>query len=115
MWRLLKEYGASECFERVLRWRICHQPGHPRDRYWSLSVFLLSFKTSWVPPTGIVNIAILIAGLIYLLGPVLSESMATREKEIQQDWMQLARAAGRLQIQSVKLATTGLDWQPIWS
>mmetsp|Transcript_3337 Transcript_3337/g.8323 ORF Transcript_3337/g.8323 Transcript_3337/m.8323 type:complete len:237 (+) Transcript_3337:70-780(+) len=38
-----------------------------------------------IPETGIVNIAILIAGLIYLLGPVLSESMATREKEIQQD------------------------------
>mmetsp|Transcript_48702 Transcript_48702/g.115739 ORF Transcript_48702/g.115739 Transcript_48702/m.115739 type:complete len:236 (-) Transcript_48702:111-818(-) len=38
-----------------------------------------------IPETGVVNIAILIAGLIYLLGPVLSESMATREKEIQQD------------------------------
>eukprot|EP00403_Amphidinium_massartii_P033207 CAMPEP_0178447166 /NCGR_PEP_ID=MMETSP0689_2-20121128/41230_1 /TAXON_ID=160604 /ORGANISM="Amphidinium massartii, Strain CS-259" /LENGTH=231 /DNA_ID=CAMNT_0020072115 /DNA_START=84 /DNA_END=776 /DNA_ORIENTATION=- len=38
-----------------------------------------------IPETGVVNIAILIAGLIYLLGPVLSESMSTREKEIQQD------------------------------
>jgi len=38
-----------------------------------------------IPETGIVNIAVLIAGLIYLLGPLLSESMATREKEIQTD------------------------------
>merc|ERR1712039_1169876 len=38
-----------------------------------------------IPETGVVNIAVLIAGLIYLLGPLLSESMATREKEIQTD------------------------------
>merc|ERR1711920_717128 len=38
-----------------------------------------------IPETGIVNIAVLIAGLLYLLGPPLSESMATREKEIQGD------------------------------
>ncbi|CAK0818198.1 unnamed protein product [Prorocentrum cordatum] len=38
-----------------------------------------------IPETGIVNIAVLIAGLLYLLGPLLSESMATREKEIQGD------------------------------
>merc|ERR1712187_326346 len=38
-----------------------------------------------IPETGIVNIAVLIAGLVYLLGPLLSESMSTREKEIQQD------------------------------
>jgi len=38
-----------------------------------------------IPETGIVNIAVLIAGLIYLLGPLLSESMASREKEIQTD------------------------------
>lgn len=38
-----------------------------------------------IPETGIVNIAVLIAGLVYLLGPLLSESMATREKEIQGD------------------------------
>merc|ERR1712060_605364 len=31
------------------------------------------------------NIVVLIAGLLYLLGPLLSESMATREKEIQGD------------------------------
>merc|ERR1712190_27535 len=35
--------------------------------------------------TGIVNIAVLIAGLVYLLGPILSESMASREKEINGD------------------------------
>jgi len=38
-----------------------------------------------IPETGVVNIVVLIAGLIYLLGPLLSESMATREKEIQTD------------------------------
>merc|ERR1719191_2261204 len=38
-----------------------------------------------IPETGIVNIVVLIAGLVYLLGPLLSESMSTREKEIQQD------------------------------
>merc|ERR1719386_66529 len=38
-----------------------------------------------IPETGIVNIAVLIAGLVYLLGPLLSESMSTRNKEIQQD------------------------------
>merc|ERR1712137_1230542 len=38
-----------------------------------------------IPETGIVNIVVLIAGLLYLLGPLLSESMATREKEIQTD------------------------------
>merc|ERR1711972_288253 len=38
-----------------------------------------------IPETSIVNIAVLIAGLIYLLGPLLGESMSTREKEIQQD------------------------------
>merc|ERR1712190_104478 len=38
-----------------------------------------------IPETGIVNIAVLIAGLVYLLGPLLSESMSTREKEIQTD------------------------------
>merc|ERR1711972_1214651 len=38
-----------------------------------------------IPETGIANIVVLIAGLLYLLGPLLSESMATREKEIQTD------------------------------
>jgi len=38
-----------------------------------------------IPETGVVNIAVLVAGLVYLLGPLLSESMATREKEIQTD------------------------------
>merc|ERR1711933_334444 len=38
-----------------------------------------------IPETGIVNIAVLIAGLVYLLGPILSESMASREKEINGD------------------------------
>jgi len=38
-----------------------------------------------IPETGIVNIAVLIAGLLYLLAPLLSESMASREKEIQTD------------------------------
>merc|ERR1712217_162427 len=38
-----------------------------------------------IPETGIVNIAVLIAGLLYLLGPLLSESMSSREKEIQGD------------------------------
>merc|ERR1712038_1066681 len=38
-----------------------------------------------IPETGIVNIAVLIAGLFYLLGPILSESMASREKEITED------------------------------
>jgi len=38
-----------------------------------------------IPETGIVNIAILVGGLLYLLAPLLSESMAAREKEIQSD------------------------------
>jgi len=38
-----------------------------------------------IPETGVVNIAVLIGGLLYLLGPLLSESMSTREKEIQTD------------------------------
>jgi len=38
-----------------------------------------------IPETGIVNIAILVGGLLYLLSPLLSESMAAREKEIQSD------------------------------
>ncbi|CAE8668749.1 unnamed protein product [Polarella glacialis] len=38
-----------------------------------------------IPETGIVNIAILVAGLVYLLGPILSESMSAREKEITTD------------------------------
>merc|ERR1712061_432484 len=38
-----------------------------------------------IPETGVVNITVLIGGLIYLLGPLLSESMATRQKEIQTD------------------------------
>merc|ERR1712039_410407 len=38
-----------------------------------------------IPETGVVNIVVLIGGLIYLLGPLLSESMATREKGIQTD------------------------------
>merc|ERR1712224_1029990 len=38
-----------------------------------------------IPETGIVNIVVLIAGLLYLLSPLLSESMASREKEIQSD------------------------------
>merc|ERR1719264_2165912 len=38
-----------------------------------------------IPETGLVNIVVLIAGLVYLLAPLLSESMATREKEIQTD------------------------------
>merc|ERR1712061_737890 len=38
-----------------------------------------------IPETGVVNIAVLIGGLLYLLAPLLSESMATREKEIQTD------------------------------
>merc|ERR1712203_1192705 len=38
-----------------------------------------------IPETGVINIAVLIGGLLYLLGPLLSESMATREKEIQTD------------------------------
>jgi F-type H+-transporting ATPase subunit b len=38
-----------------------------------------------IPETGIVNIVILIAGLLYLLAPLLSESMESRSKEIQQD------------------------------
>merc|ERR1711988_1740989 len=38
-----------------------------------------------IPETGIVNIAILVGGLLYLLSPPLSESMAAREKEIQSD------------------------------
>merc|ERR1712039_956318 len=38
-----------------------------------------------IPETGIVNIVVLLAGLVYLLAPLLSESMSSREKEIQQD------------------------------
>jgi len=38
-----------------------------------------------IPETGIINIVVLIAGLIYLLAPLLSESMSAREKEIQTD------------------------------
>jgi F-type H+-transporting ATPase subunit b len=38
-----------------------------------------------IPETGIVNIVVLIGGLLYLLGPLLSNSMDSREKEIQQD------------------------------
>merc|ERR1719240_1571761 len=38
-----------------------------------------------IPETGVVNIAVLVAGLFYLLSPLLSESMASREKEIQSD------------------------------
>mmetsp|Transcript_48802 Transcript_48802/g.130638 ORF Transcript_48802/g.130638 Transcript_48802/m.130638 type:complete len:235 (-) Transcript_48802:124-828(-) len=38
-----------------------------------------------IPETGIINIVVLIGGLLYLLAPLLSESMASREKEIQTD------------------------------
>ena len=38
-----------------------------------------------IPETGFVNIVVLSAGLLYLLAPLLSKSMATREKEIQTD------------------------------
>merc|ERR1719237_1361491 len=38
-----------------------------------------------IPETGFVNIVVLSAGLLYLLALLLSESMATREKEIQTD------------------------------
>eukprot|EP00929_Paragymnodinium_shiwhaense_P003466 TRINITY_DN1039_c0_g4_i1.p1 TRINITY_DN1039_c0_g4~~TRINITY_DN1039_c0_g4_i1.p1 ORF type:complete len:240 (-),score=95.99 TRINITY_DN1039_c0_g4_i1:120-839(-) len=38
-----------------------------------------------IPETGLVNIVVLIGGLLYLLGPLLSNSMETREKEINQD------------------------------
>lgn len=38
-----------------------------------------------IPETGLVNIIVLIAGLLYLLGPLLSNSMETREQEINQD------------------------------
>jgi len=38
-----------------------------------------------IPETGVINIVVLIGGLLYLLAPLLSESMATREKEIQTD------------------------------
>merc|ERR1712086_525661 len=38
-----------------------------------------------IPETGIVNIAVLIGGLLYLLGPLLTNSMETRQKEITQD------------------------------
>merc|ERR1712146_396753 len=38
-----------------------------------------------IPETGVVNIVVLIGGLLYLLGPLLSESMSTRVKEIQTD------------------------------
>merc|ERR1712014_273248 len=54
-----------------------------------------------IPETGIVNIAVLIAGLLYLLGPLLSESMATREKEIQGD---IDDAMGKFNEASQRLA-----------
>mmetsp|Transcript_134722 Transcript_134722/g.190489 ORF Transcript_134722/g.190489 Transcript_134722/m.190489 type:complete len:230 (-) Transcript_134722:91-780(-) len=38
-----------------------------------------------IPDINLVNISILIAGLFYFLSPVLGESMASREKEIQSD------------------------------
>mmetsp|Transcript_10003 Transcript_10003/g.22373 ORF Transcript_10003/g.22373 Transcript_10003/m.22373 type:complete len:241 (-) Transcript_10003:144-866(-) len=38
-----------------------------------------------IPETGVINIVVLIGGLLYLLAPLLSESMASREKEIQTD------------------------------
>mmetsp|Transcript_31352 Transcript_31352/g.38518 ORF Transcript_31352/g.38518 Transcript_31352/m.38518 type:complete len:260 (+) Transcript_31352:1-780(+) len=38
-----------------------------------------------IPDINLVNISVLIAGLFYFLSPVLSESMASREKEIQSD------------------------------
>jgi len=38
-----------------------------------------------IPETGVINIIVLVAGLLYLLSPLLSESMASREKEIQSD------------------------------
>merc|ERR1719329_1736783 len=38
-----------------------------------------------IPETGVINIVVLVAGLLYLLSPILSESMASREKEIQSD------------------------------
>ena len=38
-----------------------------------------------IPETGIVNIVVLIGGLLYLLAPLLSESMSGREAEIQTD------------------------------
>ncbi|CAE7448157.1 atpF [Symbiodinium microadriaticum] len=38
-----------------------------------------------IPDINLVNISILVAGLFYFLGPLLSESMASREKEIQSD------------------------------
>eukprot|EP00401_Gymnodinium_catenatum_P033129 CAMPEP_0117567218 /NCGR_PEP_ID=MMETSP0784-20121206/57487_1 /TAXON_ID=39447 /ORGANISM="" /LENGTH=247 /DNA_ID=CAMNT_0005365069 /DNA_START=84 /DNA_END=827 /DNA_ORIENTATION=- len=38
-----------------------------------------------IPETGIVNIVVLIGGLLYLLGPLLTNSMEARNKEIQQD------------------------------
>jgi len=38
-----------------------------------------------IPETGLVNIIVLVAGLFYLLSPLLGESMASREKEIQSD------------------------------
>jgi F-type H+-transporting ATPase subunit b len=38
-----------------------------------------------IPETNIVNIIALFAGLVYLLGPVLDESMTSRSKDIQQD------------------------------
>merc|ERR1719197_1916072 len=38
-----------------------------------------------IPETNIVNIVALFAGLVYLLGPVLDESMTSRSKDIQTD------------------------------
>ncbi|CAE6965396.1 atpF, partial [Symbiodinium sp. CCMP2456] len=38
-----------------------------------------------IPEINLINISILVAGLFYFLGPVLGESMASREKEIQSD------------------------------
>ncbi|CAE8718909.1 unnamed protein product [Polarella glacialis] len=54
-----------------------------------------------IPETGIVNIAILVAGLVYLLGPILSESMAAREKEITTD---IADAIAKFEEATARLA-----------
>merc|ERR1719323_1473455 len=54
-----------------------------------------------IPETGIINIAVLIAGLFYLLAPLLSESMASREKEIQSD---IDDAVAKFQEASERLA-----------
>ncbi|CAE8651263.1 unnamed protein product [Polarella glacialis] len=54
-----------------------------------------------IPETGIVNIAILVAGLVYLLGPILSESMSAREKEITTD---IADAIAKFEEATARLA-----------